>query len=184
MMFEKLIVQQCAPTLAGLKTGSLFTIDCGTEEKLIHEMKECEKVLIPRGVSIALMRVRGGRALVYVYREGLLERDMNCPMRQAFLRECGYEEFSAGAAVKRLKERITGSDEFPHEIGLFLGYPLRDVVGFVENCGQNCLMCGIWKVYHDVERAQKLFRQLRKCAAVYQRVYDEGRTLERLTVPA
>lgn len=184
MTLEKLIVQECAPTLAGLKTGNLFTADCGTRENLLYEAEQCEAVLAPRGVQVFLMRVNAGRALVYVYRTALLERDLSCVKRREFLAECGYEDFSVEGAVERLAERIDAADGFPHEIGLFLGYPLRDVCGFVENCGQNCLMCGVWKVYHDVENAKKQFGLLRKCASVYKRVYHEGRTLERLTIPA
>ena len=46
---------------------------------------------------------------------------------------------------------------FPHEIGLLLGYPLKDVKAFIENSGKNYLLSGYWKVYHDKERALEIF---------------------------
>jgi hypothetical protein len=49
---------------------------------------------------------------------------------------------------------------FPHEIGVFLGYPAEDVLGFIINEGRNYVCCRHWKVYHDIERAQEMFRRI------------------------
>lgn len=66
-------------------------------------------------------------------------------------------------------KRLGESDEFPHEIGLFLGYPVEDVKGFIENKA-SCAKCvGYWKVYGDEEKAQKLFNQYKKCTGVYKK---------------
>lgn len=184
MTLEKMLVEQCAPTLARIKTGSLFTVDCGCADELYWEAEVCRRILEPRDVHVVLMRVQEGRALVYVYRGKRLEMDLSCPMRQEFLAACGYEAFDAESAVDMLRQRIEETGGFPHEIGLFLGYPLRDVEGFVANCGRNCLMCGPWKVYHDVQAAERIFAQLRKCTAIYRKMYDMGKPLERLTVNA
>ena len=37
--------------------------------------------------------------------------------------------------------------DFPHEIGVFLGYPLEDVVGFIRHRGKCFTCCGCWKSY-------------------------------------
>lgn len=184
MNFEETLVEQCAPTLAKIKTGSLFSVDCGTEERLRGEIAACAEVLHPKDVHVRLIRESGGRALVYVYRRKRLEADLRCPLRQAFLTACGYDGFDAQSAVDTLIRRMREGDGFPHEIGLFLGYPLEDVLGFVANCGRNCLLCGPWKVYHDVPMAQRQFARIRKCSSVYRKLYGEGRSLERLTVAA
>ena len=47
----------------------------------------------------------------------------------------------------RYREHMEGNGDFPHEIGLLLGYPPEDVIGFIENRGQNPLYIGYWKVY-------------------------------------
>ena len=184
MRFEKILVDQCAPTLARIKTGSLFTADCGTEEKLNESIRACAEVLGPKDVHVELIRVRGGKALIYVFRKGRLEQDLCCPVIREFLASCGYGRFDAQGAVETLKQRMGVAEGFPHEIGLFLGYPVEDVLGFVSNCGRNCLLCGPWKVYHDVSAAQRQFARMRKCFEVYKRLYGQGRSLEKLTVPA
>ena len=43
------------------------------------------------------------------------------------------------------------------------GYPLADVEGFIRNAGQNCLLCGCWKVYSEPEHAQRTFAEYGRC---------------------
>ena len=47
--------------------------------------------------------------------------------------------------LRQLSRRLCCEADFPHEIGVFLGYPLTDVVGFIENQGRNFTCCGCWK---------------------------------------
>ena len=101
-----------------------------------------------------------------------------------YLTNCGYCDFTADGAIRHLAGRICESQEFPHEIGLFLGYPLADVVGFVENKGKNCLCTGFWKVYGDEQEAKKQFARYQKCREIYARLFENGRSLGKLTVAA
>ena len=48
---------------------------------------------------------------------------------------------------------------FPHEMGILLGYPIEDVLGFMEQKGKNYLYSGYWKVYRDVSAKKKIFAQ-------------------------
>ena len=49
----------------------------------------------------------------------------------------GYNiDGSLDEMIVRLKERFFHKTEFPHEIGLFLGYPIEDVKGFRKFGGQ------------------------------------------------
>lgn len=86
------------------------------------------------------------------------------------------------ACLERLKGRLTEYACFPHEIGIFLGYPLEDVVGFIAHKGKDCKLCGIWKVYGNVSEAGKLFQKLQKCSDIYIRVFQEGRSITQMTV--
>ena len=102
----------------------------------------------------------------------------------AFLAEQGYPDLRVEAAVDLLCARLAQDGAFPHEIGLFLGYPIDDVVAFIANKGRNCLCCGCWKCYTDAEAAQKAFCRFRKCTSVYKRLFACGRTLDQLAVAA
>ena len=57
----------------------------------------------------------------------------------------------------RYQKYMSDHQSFPHELGLLLGYPVEDVVGFIKNEGRNYLYSGYWKVYGDVTTARKTF---------------------------
>ena len=72
--------------------------------------------------------------------------------------------------------------EFPHEIGLFLGYPPEDVKGFMRDPLHGYKYIGCWKVYGDVERARKMFDRYTRCTDIYRRCLTRGTPLDRLIV--
>ena len=69
--------------------------------------------------------------------------------------------------------------EFPHEIGVFLGYPLDDVRGFIEN-PHGGKVCGTWKVYGDEAQAEKAFERFKRCSACICRHMDSGKSLAQI----
>ena len=98
------------------------------------------------------------------------------------LRQYGYTVDDAEQCVAQLCTRLQGSGSFPHEIGLFLGYPAEDVRGFIENKAQNFKLVGTWKVYGDVDAARRTFARYQKCTESYCRAYSAGLGLEQLAV--
>lgn len=185
MICERHLIDYCAPTLASLKTGNLFRIPCRCHEALETSLQQLRRKLEPKGVSLEVIHHYPQNVLVYVYRPVRLQQDLKQPGAAKLLREYGYEGTSVEQALAHLKKRIAAADGFPHEIGLFLGYPLGDVMGFIENRGKNCKCVGCWKVYCDECEAQKMFARFDKCCAVYRRLFAEGRrSLCQLTVAA
>ena len=161
----------------------LSAIEREEAEQLEAAAQAWKATLAPRGVHVRTARWDGDSALLYLYREGHLQREWEKPGAADFLRRHGYEP---GAAVQEnvelLLRRIARRPCFPHEIGLFLGYPLEDVQGFIENCGKNYRLCGCWKVYGDPQAALRCFARYEKCARVYLQCYQNGHSLSRLTV--
>ncbi len=185
-MSENLFVTHCSPTLAGMKTGNLFSCRCCCPNQLRGFIAYWNSMLNPKGVYIKVMQLKSERALIYVYRKAKLESAIADPEIRAFLEGHGYDcsrpERMIEEILNRLARRICHTDEFPHEIGVFLGYPFEDVKGFIENEGKNYKFVGQWKVYSDENAAKKLFSKYKKCTDVYCRCFEEGRQLTRLTV--
>ena len=167
-MAEELIIRCCAPTLAGLKVGSIFCLDKNYNKE---DMKNCVEILRRKG--LAVRGVRGFKGLRAV---------LNDRCNECILRQIGYPSVSEAEAVSFLLNRIATQRDFPHEIGLFLGYPTDDVKGYIENQGRNFILSGMWKVYCNEEQAKKCFANFKKCTAVYMNCYKNGTGLERLTV--
>ena len=76
--------------------------------------------------------------------------------------------------------RFCLEEEFPHEIGVFLGYPLDDVKGFIRHKGRDYTFCGCWKCYGDPQAARRRFERYHRCTAVLRRRYAEGTPITQL----
>ena len=180
---EKFIIEHCSPTLASLKTANLFNYVFNTEAELYRYLRELNQKLSGKGVKATLLRKTERSALVYLFREKKLQRDLEQPGVAQFMRAYGYESPTAKQAVSMLRKRFAEGNEFPHEIGLFLGYPLGDVIGYIENAGRNSKCSGCWKVYCNECEAMKMFARFDKCKAAYRRLFLEGKkTVDQLTV--
>ena len=68
-----------------------------------------------------------------MFRPGKLVRDLEQKDAAPILEEAGYEPGDCVGCIRRLIDRLHAGGEFPHEIGLFLGYPPEDVRGFIDN---------------------------------------------------
>ena len=186
------MIEQCAPVLASLKPAGLFRYETRDCADLARRVKNWNTQLNPKGLRVRVLKgcVLNHRYLVYVYRESKLAAVLADEKVQSFLRQEGYRLPEAGEApdvgnmLTQLSRKLCCSAEFPHEIGVFLGYPLGDVVGFIENRGKNFTCCGCWKSYGDPDAAQKHFDQLSKCTAVYLRLFHSGTPILRLAVAA
>ena len=76
--------------------------------------------------------------------------------------------------LEYLRSRMQVRKSFPHEVGLFLGYPPADVRGFIEHRGQGARFAGYWKVYSQVERARELFALYSECSHAFCTRLDKG----------
>ena len=181
---EKYLIEHCSPTLASLKTASLFRLPVFSKKEVAQQLGYWNRVLEPKGVSIDLLCFCGSAALVYVYRRSQLYHRLKRPEVVQFLSSYGYSNFEVKDALFALRTRLTESAEFPHEIGIFLGYPLEDVIGFIQNGGQNSKCTGCWKVYVNEAEAKKQFEQFKKCREIYSKLWSRGRSIWKLTVAA
>ena len=181
-MSEELVVRQCAPTLAGIKTGSLFSCPCGSPEELRQEVRRINRLLAGKGLCLLPLRFDGSRALLYLYRPSRLRQDLEDAEAVRLLEESGYPCHSAGQCVACLIRRLRENDEFPHEIGLFLSYPPEDVKGFIEHHAADFKYAGLWKVYGDEQRARDLFAKYQRCTEIYCQRLHAGSSIAQLAV--
>lgn len=183
-MSEELLVRHCSPTLAGLKTGNLFSYNVESIALLKNKIKYMNNMLNSKGVYVCLLKLFGNRALIYVFRPSKLKMDLARDEARALLSKAGYSGESLYEYIRHLAERINKGSEFPHEIGLFLGYPIEDIKGFIANKGKNCKCVGCWKVYYNECEAKKTFAKYKKCTDIYCKKLNEGLSIMRLTIVA
>lgn len=184
--FEATLVRQCALTLAGMKPGSLFCISHADLSYIRKQATQWDTRLRPLGfcVQVMLEREHSNSALVYVCRPAQLSELLSQNETKHFLEHIGYQWGHADRLLEQLAQRLHSQEEFPHEIGIFLGYPLRDVIGFMEHRGQNFTCCGLWKSYGNPDAMKRCFACYRTCIDTYVQLYEQGTPIEALAVPA
>ena len=170
---EYAIGRHCGVTFAGLKIASLVSLRKG-EEDVIQTLS---RRFAGKGFAFILLREDEERLLVYICHRARLTKYLFSPDVRAFLARFGYEYGSAEEALEQLKCRMKG--EFPHEIGVFLGYPLADARGFLRD-PNSCVSCGCWKVYENADEAARTFERFRRCSACICRHMNRGRSLTQI----
>ena len=183
-MLEHGLIEYCAPTLAGMKSSNLFNYHFSLRKEVTQELRELNQKLNEKGVYVEALLWKETSVLVYVYRKSHLMKELQQDSVKEFLSSYGYIDNRIEMCMQRLKERLWEYNGFPHEIGVFLGYPMEDVVGFIQNEGRDCKCCGLWKVYCNEAETKKLFEKMQKCTRIYLRVFAEGRPISNMTVCA
>ena len=149
------VALQCAPFLKGLKVSCVISMD----EELYGELSE---LFAGMDIVYHVLSRSGGKCLVLFYRPIEMKVYLADKQVRALLDEYGYADMHVEEMLERLSDRIRDfvarEMGFPHEIGVFLGYPPEDVKGFIKNEGKRYLMIGYWKVYSDLAGARMIFQ--------------------------
>lgn len=156
-----IITYGIAPTICGYKCATLLTFSNKYMNSYRLWKAYRNEFLNKIPLKYYELNATEETCTVLFYNEEALNKAITENKCISFLKNIGYEENIA--TVKFLERlRIRYKVECPHEIGIFLGIPLHDVVGFIENEGKNYLYCGYWKVYEDLERALTTFENYNK----------------------
>ena len=119
-MIERFLIEHCSATLASIKAANLCNMTFSSKEELEDQISYWSACLEPKGIHIFVLREHETRALVYVYREGLLQKELENPENAAFFKiPMDMKITDIAYALNRLKTRVAECKEgFPHEIGV------------------------------------------------------------------
>jgi len=185
MSFEESLIWHASPTLASIKTANLYSFRFQNVNECNETIQRFNELMNKKGIYIELLKNDGDLYLIYVYRKSHLQAVLSDRRVRDFLTEYRYSpDENTNGLLETLRKRLNTAKDFPHEIGIFLGYPIEDVKAFIETKGCNSVLCGDWKVYHDEDAARCLFCKYKHCREIYMKVYREGRKLIDMLVSA
>lgn len=165
----------CGVTFAGIKPASLFRMK--TEE--VATALGVVKYFLKRGFGVKWFQGEKIGSLLYIYNERQLCERLFEEENRKFLEEEGYTYTTLEEAMRQLRARLHG-EEFPHEIGVFLGYPLEDVKGFIRSPYSGYTTSGYWKVYANEAQTLRIFERYKRCSACICHKMDDGKSLAQI----
>lgn len=157
--YIKWILELLGPVILGSKPSEILNISAKDNEKnmKIKEIdsffKKCTRISYE-----IIHKDNGSIRILFINKEALSKTFENKKCIN-FLRFIGYPyEYNIDTYMDVLLEKLN-KDEFPHEIGIFLGYPLKDVVGFMGYGNYKLSKIKYWKVYGDPEVSDKIYNR-------------------------
>lgn len=179
--FDRMLAFHCAPALAGIKPACLVCCAHKDYPELTELIALHNAALNSDDIYFDTLYNNEAYALLLVYRR----RTLSCHLLQeeqcAFLGQAGYPQSSLDDCLIVLKQRLQRhAGEFPHEIGVFLGYPPQDIAAFCRHRGQHYLIDGYWKVYQNVQEAHAIFCRYDRCRNSLCRHIDRGLSIRQL----
>lgn len=156
MRIRFFLVNQCAPVMKHLKPAQMLTLS-----------KECVKEMASLCQTWDLCYLNlyqdTRKEVILIYREAEMLRFLGREKVLHLLEEKNYDISSFSTMIHSLCEKMEsfykGVGKYPHEVGLFLGYPLEDVLGFMGEKQVKPLYRGYWVVYNDLNHAKNVFKK-------------------------
>lgn len=167
------IVCSAAPTIKKHKASSLITF--GKNNRNLNSIWERYKSEVKERLDIDYFELKKNAesTVVLFFNKEKLEISVRKNKNMEFLKRFGYNEnMSIQQCFSLLGRRF--EHMCPHEIGIFLGYPVEDVAAFIDCPNAECKMVGYWKVYHDIEKAKAVFNKYDEIKYNIMRLIMEG----------
>ena len=178
--FENILAYYCSPVLTGAKVSNLVSISKMELPDYRRLVQYYNKRFEKYDIKINPICECGQRILVFVYKQSQLYQYLRRTDVNTILEDyCYSSSWSLNRYIDTLKTRM-GRGDFPHEIGAFLGYPVSDILGFIENNGKNYKFSGYWKVYGDAEEAKVLFERYDRSRCMMMEKMSCGECLENI----
>ncbi len=183
MKIETDFINHCAPVLIGIKPASMFSVKTKNHPHLQQEITSINDTLKQNGLRVRQIMRCETYSLLFVYRPIDLENLLFASKISEYLEICGYDmSGNLESVLFELFLKLSCEKDFPHEVGVFLGYPLEDILGFVKHKGRNYKSFGYWKVYSDEKKAKTLFSEYDRCKEKLVSLYKQGTSFNQLCV--
>jgi len=168
--FVKWIVQLLGPVLLGEKPAEIISFpkkDIIGLQKIKDMFSKCSKISYREFIAF------NGCKKILFYNNKLLDSTLLDSRNLVFLKKMGYiEEYSLESYLDHLIKKIE-KDYIPHEIGIFLGYPLKDVIGFMGHTSLKLTKINGWNVYGDSRLSDEKYTRFNDAKQQIQKMLEK-----------
>ncbi|QZY55367.1 DUF3793 family protein [Crassaminicella profunda] len=163
--FIKWLVQILGPVILGAKPSEILSFPSHDKtlnekiNKINHYFGNCKKI------SFKIFHFNHKSTKILFYKPVSLDGVLRDFKNAKFLKSIGYpKEYNLELYLNHMIEKII-QGTIPDEIGLFLGYPLKDVLGFMGHPSLKLTKVNGWRVYGDATLSDKTYDEFLKAKA-------------------
>lgn len=153
--FIKWLVETLGPVLIGSKPAELLSFP-KHEKELSKKIDSIEKHIGKcKKIAYILFKNKNDSIKILFYNPQTLDDNLREYRNIKFLKSLGYpKKYDLKEYLEVLVSKMV--DGFiPHEIGVFLGYPLKDIMGFIGHPSLKLTKVNGWRVYGDPRLSDK-----------------------------
>ncbi|WP_243414587.1 DUF3793 family protein [Sporosalibacterium faouarense] len=153
------LIQTLGPVILGVKPAEILSFpknDVNIADKISKIrffFKDCRKI------SFKIFRYNEKSTKILFYTPKSLDSVLIDKRNNKFLISIGYPKaYSLESYLNYIIEKMKGGT-IPDEIGIFLGYPLKDVMGFIGHPSLKLTKVKGWRVYGDSTLSDKRYNE-------------------------
>lgn len=174
------LMLECSEVLAGMKPANLISLvnrprPCGRNLYQLWQSMHHQAIKRLEKLDFLVLQTKERALMLLCYDKQQLTRHLEHAGIRTLLQKAGYQrEASVDQLLAELKQRITDRNSFPHEIGLFIGYPAKDVAAFMGLVKLPFTCQALWKIYGNPDRSLHLAEHFRCCRQRMSRLLASG----------
>lgn len=175
------LLRKTAAVRDGIKPGELLRVRSCYHDPSLPGRGGClmrEEIFSLLALAYRELKSADDHSLVLFYHPRFLQRTLRQADNRELLCRCGYPEvMSVDDALDRLQQRF-GREKMPHEVGVFIGYPAKDVEGFIRRLPRTPVERGSWAVFGDASESLRCMRRYRQAEFRTMQVLDDCKSLQ------
>ena len=165
-IYIKRILEMIGAVILGSKPAEIINVPGSNEDKKI-KLSQIESFFshCSRITYRIITTHDGGKRVLFINKKSM-EKVLSNKRCVNFLKFIGYSsDYELNEYMDELVLRLQ-SGEFPHEIGVFLGYPLKDVLGFMGYGKNELVEIRNWRIYGDKEVSYEVYNNFMRDKAI------------------
>lgn len=171
-LYIKRILEMLGAVILGSKPAEIINVPGSKEDKKI-KLSQIEAFFSNCSrITYRIITTHDGGKRVLFINEKSMEKVLVNKRCINFLKFVGYSsDYELNDYMDELVFRLQ-SEEFPHEIGVFLGYPLKDVLGFMGYGKNELVEVRNWRIYGDKEISYEVYNNFMRDKAIMKEMIE------------